>query len=92
MTERFARLRAVIAAHEKEILKLPNVVGMGIGHKQKGGRQLEDLCIQILVERKMTREELKIREMNPLPSELEGIPIDVIEVGRPRLEEAESVS
>lgn len=92
MTEQFARIRAVLSAHEKEILTLPNIVGVGIGRKQKGGKQLEDLCIQIFVERKMTHEDLKKQEMTPLPSELEGIPIDVVEVGRPRLEPTRDTS
>jgi hypothetical protein len=55
----------VLAAHRDELLSIPGVVGVGLG--EQGGQP----CITVLVERSPL----------PLPSELEGHGVSVIESG-----------
>jgi hypothetical protein len=66
-------LEAVQKRHEAWILGLPNVVSVGIG--ERSGRSV----IQVGVTRKVPISELRPDEV--IPSTLEGVEVDVAEVG-----------
>lgn len=74
------RIVAIQARHETELLGYPNVVGVASGIRTKGGKPTGERCLVIYVERKIPRDKLGEREI--LPSEIEGIPVDVVEAGR----------
>jgi hypothetical protein len=65
--------------HQARFLSQPNVVGVGIGLRQRGGRVLDELCVVALVRRKRPRTALAPDAI--VPAEIEGIPVDVLEVG-----------
>jgi len=77
--EELARVRAVKAAYEQELMQKPNVVGVGIGMRRRGGRSTGELSIVVSVTRKVPPEKLLPQDV--IPRELEGVPVDVQEVG-----------
>lgn len=76
-----ARVRAVKAAHERELLRKPNVVGVGIGLRQRGGKFTNELAIIVSVTHKVPQEDLPPEDR--IPEEIEGIPVDVQAIGIP---------
>ena len=65
--------------HKSTILTKPNVVGVGVGYKMVGEDKTDELSIIALV-----REKIPIAGLLPealVPSELEGVRTDVMEVG-----------
>jgi len=74
-----ARVRAVKDAHEKELLRKANVVGVGIGLRRRGGRPTDELAIIVSVTRKVSHGELDPEDV--VPRELDGVPVDVRVVG-----------
>jgi hypothetical protein len=73
------RVRAVKRKHEKALLHKKNVVGVGIGLRQKGGRFTDQVVLTVMVSRKEPASQLACRDQ--IPSELDGVPVDVQEVG-----------
>jgi len=71
---------------KETILRKPNVVGVGTGFKVVRGRRTTDLCVVALVRVKVPRAGLA--EDALVPSRVEGIPTDVVEVGELRAEQA----
>ena len=71
---------------KETILRKPNVVGVGTGFKEVRGRRTTDLCVVALVRVKVPRAGLAEEQL--VPSRVEGIPTDVVEVGELRAEQA----
>jgi hypothetical protein len=80
--EQLDRLRAVKAAHESDLMRKPNVVGVGIGLRQREGQMTEEPAIVVSVTHKVPASQLGPWEK--IPCELEGIPVDVQVVGELR--------
>ncbi|MCS7281784.1 MAG: hypothetical protein RMK65_01645 [Anaerolineae bacterium] len=76
-----ARVRAVKTAYEKELLRKPNVVGVGIGLRQRGGKFTNELAIIVSVTHKVPWEDLAPEDR--IPEEIEGVPVDVQAIGVP---------
>lgn len=74
-----ARVRAVKAAHEHALLRKANVVAVGVGLRRRRGKPTGELAIIVSVTRKVPRAELAPEDI--IPSELEGVPVDVQAVG-----------
>jgi Trypsin len=75
-----ARQIAVVqSAHEQELMDKANVVGVGIGNRYVDGRDTGELCLSVLVTFKRPREALS--EVDLVPRELDGVPVDVRESG-----------
>ncbi len=83
MEEEIARIRAVKAAHEGELLHKANVVGVGIGLRQRGGEYTGELALVVSVTHKVPLEELAPEDR--IPGEIDGVPVDVQEVGTLRI-------
>ncbi len=66
--------------HEKELLNKPNVVGVGVGYKDKDGVPTDEVAVVVLVERKKPLAALNPEEI--IPRDLEGLRTDVLEVGQ----------
>jgi hypothetical protein len=73
------KAQAVKAAYQDLLMSKPNVVGVGIGPRYKGGRRSEEVGLVVMVQRKLPITMLAPGEA--IPTQLEGIPVDVIEVG-----------
>ena len=73
-------VRAAKALHEASLFARANVVGLAVGHKVIGGRETDERCIVVYVERKRPEPDLRARDI--VPKELEGVRTDVVETGR----------
>ena len=63
----------------KSLKKKLNVCGVGIGHKIVAGKDSGDLCLSVLVRKKVAPSELSRADL--IPKSLNNIPVDVVEVG-----------
>jgi hypothetical protein len=72
-------IRAVKDRHEASLFKKKNVVGVGIGYKEVEGQETGLLSLVVMVRNKESPSQLDAADM--IPSEIEGVPIDVKEVG-----------
>ena len=66
----------------KDLMQKPNVVGVGIGFRQKKGAITGEESIVVLVSKKVAPNELKAKEL--VPRFLKGQQVDVIEIGEVR--------
>ncbi len=80
--EELERLRAVKAVHEADLMFKANVVGVGIGLRQRGGKPTGEPAIVVSVIQKVTLSQLDSGDV--IPRELDGIPVDVQAVGKLR--------
>ena len=58
-----------------------NVHGVGIAFRQVDGRSTGEICVQVTVLRKMSPERLARAGGLPVPRQIDGVPIDVVETG-----------
>ncbi len=73
-------LREIKSLAARELLKKANVVGVGVGYKEKHGLRTQDLSLVVLVEKKLPLTALAKRDV--VPREIRGVATDVKEVGR----------
>lgn len=66
--------------NKKKILKRKNVVGVGVGYKICQDIPTDRESVVVLVEKKVPSAQLKKKDA--IPKEIDGIPTDVIEVGK----------
>jgi hypothetical protein len=78
-TPELARAQAVREAHAAELMEKANVVGVGVGLRQRGGERLQEIALVVLVRRKVPR--AMLAEADVLPGVIDGVPLDVVEVG-----------
>ncbi len=78
----FERARKVKDAHEQELLSKRHVVGVGVGLRQRRGEYTDTVALVVMVDNKLPLEELEPADV--IPSEIEGVPVDVQEVGQIR--------
>jgi hypothetical protein len=70
---------AIRATHEARLLAYPNVVGVTEGTRMRRGKPTKEPVIAVLVSRKVPRKILAKASL--LPTHIDGIPVDVVEVG-----------
>ena len=80
--DRMERLRRIKETHEEQLLRKPNVVGVGIGFGEQAGRPTDEPVIVVSVNRKVPRHMLDPGHV--IPRELEGVRVDVQAIGEPR--------
>jgi hypothetical protein len=66
--------------HESALLGMENVVGVATSLKVAAGEPTEQRSVTVLVERKLPLDD--VPEESRVPEELDGVPTDVLEVGR----------
>lgn len=76
------KIAAVKRARQAELLRKANVVGVGVGYRRQRGQQTDTVALVVMVSRKLPREQLAPEDL--LPRELDGVPVDVQEVGELR--------
>jgi hypothetical protein len=67
--------------YEDRLLQLDHVVGVATSLKVIGGQPTSTWSLTVLVDRKLPLEE--VPEESRVPADLDGVPTDVLEVGRP---------
>jgi len=80
--EQTARAMLVQNKYTEALLKLPHVVGVGIGFVNKGGVQTGEIGLVVMVDEKISAQE--IDPVDVIPKELDGVPVDVKAIGQPR--------
>jgi hypothetical protein len=75
----FQRVSALKDQVECELLKKANVVGVGVGLRQKGGESTGEVALIVMVRKKVSNS--KLAPEDQIPMEINDIPIDVLEVG-----------
>jgi hypothetical protein len=73
------QIHQVKESYKEAILSMPNVVGVGIGHKVTAREPTDQLCIVVMVRVKLPEEGLSPQAV--LPPVIDGVPTDVLEVG-----------
>lgn len=76
------QVRAIKAAYEAKLMRKANVVGVGVGLRQRGGEPTDEVAIIVSVTHKVPRSQLASADV--VPHELEGVPVDVQAVGEIR--------
>lgn len=76
-------LKAIVAHSARKLMGKANVVGVGLGYKETGGRLTNTQAIVVLVTRKVPPGRLRRRDL--VPKALSAITTDVIEVGELRI-------
>jgi hypothetical protein len=79
MEEMTARAQAAKQAHGSFILSLPNVVGVGVGLRMRRGETTGEVALVVMVNKKVPNADLTPDQL--IPTELDGVPVDVLEVG-----------
>ena len=76
---RLNEVRQAKTLHQSTLLTKSNVVGVGVGLKETRGDTTDEICVKVLVKRKLLPEALLSAEL--VPKEVDGIRTDVIQVG-----------
>lgn len=76
------RVRAVKSVYEADLMRKANVVGVGIGLRQTGGKPTGEPAVVVSVTHKVPISQLAAGDV--IPRELDGIPVDVQVVGELR--------
>ena len=74
------RILAVKAKYERTLLQKKNVVGLGVGYRERDGEITDQMVLTVMVRQKEQRSHLRSGDL--IPPELDGVPVDVKEVGR----------
>jgi len=75
-------IRRVKKKYEAALLAMENVVGVGIGFRERAGELTDQMALIVSVSRKAAFD--KIDDINLIPNEIEGVPVDVKETGEIR--------
>ncbi|MCH7588452.1 MAG: hypothetical protein IIC78_10565 [Chloroflexi bacterium] len=78
----FENARLAKEKYGTELLEKNNVIGIGIGLRQKDGEITEEVVLVVMVRQKVSSSALSPEDQ--LPQEIGGVPIDVQEIGEIR--------
>ncbi|MFQ5613229.1 MAG: hypothetical protein ACE5H9_13965 [Anaerolineae bacterium] len=73
------RVKSIKTRHEADLFKKANVVGVGVGYIWRQGQLTDDIGLVVNVRRKVPLAQLA--EEDVIPEELDGVEVDVNEVG-----------
>jgi hypothetical protein len=73
------KARVVKEANTDELMSKANVVGVGVGLLGRGGERKQTVAVVVMVKQKVPRAQLSADDI--IPTEIEGVPVDVREVG-----------
>jgi hypothetical protein len=79
MFSAYERVSSVKEAFKEDLLAKPNVIGVGVGLREREGELTDEIVLVVLVTKKLPRTEIEANDL--IPTEIEGVPIDVQEVG-----------
>jgi hypothetical protein len=77
--EAIVHAQAVKAKYERDLLRKRNVVGVGIGFRERAGRVTDEVCIVVSVRAKLPPDQLAPQDA--IPTQLDGVPVDVKATG-----------
>lgn len=71
--------QAVLATHQDDLMAKANVVGVGVGFIHRGGQRTNEVGMVVMVDQK--KDWSQLAEVDRIPKEIEGVPVDVQAVG-----------
>jgi hypothetical protein len=71
--------KQVQAKYAQELMTKANVVGVGVGRAREGNQPTTEVAIVVMVDKKLPEDQLDREDI--LPRDLEGVRVDVQEVG-----------
>lgn len=77
--EKLKHLKAVKQDHQDELMQKPNVVGVAIGKRKQNGKLTDEVALVVMVSKKVPVDQIDPEDI--LPSQIEGVPVDVQQVG-----------
>jgi hypothetical protein len=77
--EQMARITAVQTRYADELMRKKHVVGVAVGLAQRDGEYTQEVALVVMVEQKVPLDQLAPEDR--IPSELDGVPVDVQETG-----------
>jgi hypothetical protein len=77
-----AKATLVQNKYTDELMRKKHVMGVAVGLGQKGGATTGKVCLVVMVDKKVPPETLDAKDR--IPAELDGVPVDVQEIGVPR--------
>jgi hypothetical protein len=77
--ETIQRVMAIKERHLPALMRKANVIGVGIGFREQNGQLTDQLALVVNVTHKLPKSQLAPEDL--VPSEIEGVPVDVREVG-----------
>lgn len=77
--ELMAQISEVQAEYAEALMQKANVVGVGIGLRQRRGEYTDEICLVVMVSEKVPMAQLDAEDQ--IPMELDGIPVDVQATG-----------
>jgi hypothetical protein len=69
--------KSVKEKHAERLKRFPNVIGVGVGYEEVGGKRTDRVAIRVYVRKKLPKDQLAPDAV--LPDTLDGLPVDVIE-------------
>lgn len=81
----YAEAKQAKELYKAKLFRLPNVVGVGVGYREMGGEQTDELSVKVLVSQKLPRYALD--DSKSVPRDMAGAKTDVVEVGILRAQE-----
>ena len=75
----FEGVEAIRKRHEHALMEKTNVMGVGVGVRMQGGVPTGEVALVVLVTEKVPATQLLDKDV--IPTELEGVPVDVHIVG-----------
>lgn len=82
-------IQTVKARYEADLMKKPNVVGVGIGMPMRHGRPVGDPALIVNVSRRVPPEELQPEDR--IPETLDGVRVWVEEIGEVKAQRSRSL-
>jgi hypothetical protein len=84
MQDATQRAQAVKQAYASLLMSKANVVGVGVGFCQRAGERTGEIGLVVMVDRKLEASLINPQDM--IPTEIDGVPVDVQEVGDLRVQ------
>jgi hypothetical protein len=75
----YERAERVRDEYQAELMGKSNVVGVGVGLRERGGDYTSEVVVVVFVSRKLPAAQLNPDDL--IPPEIDGVPIDVQEIG-----------
>ncbi len=75
-------IRRIKDKYETSLLSKKNVIGVGIGFREKDGQATDQMALIVSVTKKLPASEVSAADV--IPAEIEGVLVDVKEVGEIR--------
>ncbi len=79
MGSAYERVSSVKEAFKEDLLSKPNVIGVGVGLREREGEMTDEIVLVVLVTKKLPATEIEPDDL--IPAEIQGVPVDVQEVG-----------